>query len=417
MLFFTSHVIAQSSLPKVLLSSYGNLENEDTTSVLQKALDNINGKCLILPKGVINIKNVIISNKSNFRIEGNSSVIVCGKFVIKNCNNFKCYNFSLHGVKNKFSYFDIVGDCESFTIDKCIFDSEENDKGQNMFYGIHIQSEFTNNANIKNSPRNFVISNNQISNTRYDGILVHANCTNFKICNNIVRNSSCIGIEVEGRYGGSGDTSVHPCYNGEIYNNKIYNCGDWNILLMWLYKFKVYNNYAEKSRGCFQSIGSKDGEIFNNNLSSIHFGFQIGQEIYSVYNGINSNIQIHDNTIVARAYTLNRGVIDIRQSKNISFKRNSIYSIYNYHSSMLNINSSQAIIIKNNQFYFMDKMVSMSIDLYNISDLSTNKEIPKFYNKNITISGNTFPKTEKGINTNDLDLTKSKIIIKHNLIN
>lgn len=416
LLLFTVHMRAQN-LQKVYLSSYGDIGKEDTTIVFQRALDNISNKCLILPSGNINIKDVTIFNKNNFRIEGNTTILVCGKFTIKNCTKFECYNFSMYGTRNKLAYFDIVGNCNSFTIDKCIFDSEENGKGENMFYGIHIQSEFTDNAKINNSPRNFVISNNQISKTRYDGILIHANCSNFKVCNNTVRNSSCIGIEVEGRYGGPNDTKVHPCYNGEIYNNKIYNCGDWNILLMWLFKFKVYSNYAEKSRGCFQSIGSRDGEIYNNNLSSINFGFQIGQEIYSVSTGINSDIKIYDNIIKARAYSLYRGVIDIRQSKGIHFIRNSIWSIFNYHSSTLNINSSQDIIIKNNTFYFIDKPTLMSIDLHNIIDQSTKKELPSYNNKNITISGNTFPKTEGGINTSRLNLTKSKIIIKNNTIN
>lgn len=234
-LLFTECIYSITKLQKVYLSKYGDTNVTNINRTLCKAISHINGKCLILPNNNIDLEDIVIKNKSNFEIEGRGKVIICGKFIIENCSNFQVKQLNLKGTIKKFTYFDVIGDCSNFSIHNCTFDSDKDKNNLNTFYGIHVHCDFSNNNNnFSNSPRNFSIYNNTVSNAKYDGILVHASCSNFTIRDNIVRSAGCIGIEVEGRLGGNDKTSVCGCKNVNIINNKISNCGDWGFLLMWV---------------------------------------------------------------------------------------------------------------------------------------------------------------------------------------
>lgn len=311
-----SHI---NALPNITLEKYGNLKTENITIILQRALNDIDNKCLILPKGILSIKDVQIENKKNFKIKGDSTIIQCGKFDIKNCNNFDISQIQVHGTINKFAYFNIIGNCYRFSIHHCSFYSEKDNNQNNTFYGIHIMCDKSQTQkSFNNSPREFKIYQNKIKNTRFDGILIQALCSNFKIYKNSIQDSQCIGIEIEGRLGNNKNTTVFPCKQGNIYNNNITNCGDWGILLMWVQNVNIYNNICNNNNGCFLSIGSQNIHIYKNSFEGTQKGFEISQEYYSINKGINDNIWIYKNKIIGRPRAEQRGVIDIRHARNIS---------------------------------------------------------------------------------------------------
>ena len=254
-----SSAIAKN-LKKVLLFDYGGLSADSLKETLNKAIGDIEGKKLILPSLPLNIDNIDIRDKSNFEIVGNTSfAITCRNFLIKDCRDFKLRGLYIKGTKQKFATFYIMGNSFNFRIHDCLFDSDKGKDGHNTFYGIHIITNEQNEAsNFENSPRNFRIDHNIVRNTRYDGILVHAYCSDFVVERNTVVGAECIGIEVEGRLGDNRHTTVHPCRNAIIRNNLMQDCGGWGILLMWTNHVKVYNNKSFNAGGAFLSIGCKN---------------------------------------------------------------------------------------------------------------------------------------------------------------
>jgi hypothetical protein len=62
-------------MQKVSLEKYGDIKTEDTTTILQKAFNDIENKCLILPKGILSVNNLTIENKNNFKIQGISTIL------------------------------------------------------------------------------------------------------------------------------------------------------------------------------------------------------------------------------------------------------------------------------------------------------------------------------------------------------
>ena len=171
----------------------------------------------------------------------------------------------IKGLVNKFASFNIVGDCNKFRIHGCLFDSQKDGDGHYTFYGLHIMTDTKKPDNgFHNSPRNFRVYDNVVRHTRYDGILVHAYCSDFVIEKNKIVGAECIGIEVEGRLGGLKRTTVHPCRNATIRKNETYDCGGWGVLLMWADNVTVVKNKCFNSLGAFLSIGCTNVNIRNN---------------------------------------------------------------------------------------------------------------------------------------------------------
>lgn len=388
LLFLSIEVLA---FKKVNLEYYGNIRKEGTTIVFQKAFNNIEGKCLKIPSGVFDINDINVKNKKDFIIEGSSNTILkCAEFAIKDCKNFEIRNIKFLGTRNKFAYFNVLGDCSYFSLHNCSFDSEKDKNGNNTFYGIHIICDYNNSKkSFENSPRYFKIYNNHVRNTRFDGILVHALCSDFKIYKNRVDSSQCIGIEIEGRLGGISNTTVFHCRNASINNNNINNCGDWGILTMWVEKMNIQKNICKNNFGCFLSIGCKNSLIRDNYFEGKSKGLEISQEFYSLAKGINDSISVIGNTIVGKARDVNRGVLDIRHAKNINVCDNIVKCLFLDKSSMLCISSSQDIYVKNNQFLSLGKKMQKKVLYSEALDPETNKA-SKLSLHNINVNNNKF---------------------------
>lgn len=399
---FSIDMNAKETKYVVYLTDFGDTSPNNIDSTFKKAIAQIDGKCLILPDKDLLCGDIIIEGKNNFVIRGSRNYLVsCKHFQLKNSSNFEILNLKEFGTRKNFSYFDVIGDCHNFYIHNCSFNSEKDSVNNNTFYGIHVRCDATNPGfNETNSPRNFKISNNLVKNSKYDGILVHSCCTNFTVNNNIVENPQCIGIEVEGRTGGNNSTEVHWCRNGKIVNNKISNCGDWGILLMWADNLTISNNISKDALGCFLSIGCKNSKITNNVLEGKQKGFEISQEYYSVNKGFNDNMIISNNIIKGRARSNNRGVLDIRHSKNIHIFNNKITAYYFDSSAYLSVASSQSVKINGNNFYLYDKPLSAAVLIDNVVDPETKEKIKALNIKKLTISYNHFGKTEKNIINN-----------------
>jgi len=389
LLFLSIEVFAFKKV--VNLEYYGDIEKEGSTIVLQRAFNNIEGKCLKIPSGVFDISNINVTNKKNFIIEGSSNtILMCAQFTVKDCKNFEICNVKVLGTCNKFAYFNVIGDCSYFSLHNCIFDSEKDKNGNNTFYGIHIICDHNNSKkSFENSPRHFKIYHNHVRNTRFDGILIHALCSDFKIYKNEVDSSQCIGIEVEGRLGGISNTTVFNCRNASITNNNINNCGDWGILTMWVKKINIQKNICKNNFGCFLSIGCKNSLISDNYLEGKSKGFEISQEFYSLAKGINDSIFVIGNTIVGKARDLNRGVLDIRHAKNISVCDNIVKCLFLDDSSMLCISSSQNIYVKSNKFLSSEKKMQKKI-LYSETPDPETKKTSKLALYNINVNNNKF---------------------------
>lgn len=206
---FISRLSYAKSLENVELTQYGPLEQPYIETTIANAIEDIEGKCLILPSKPLSVGDIHIIGKRNFAIQGNKKYHIISKnIVFYNCSDFEVKDMYVKGSKDKFATFYIKGDCSRFKVHDCLFDSGKASDGHNQFYGIHVIADTQNpNASYENSPRDFRIYNNVVKNTRYDGILVHAHCTDFVIENNTIIGAECIGIDVEGRYGGTKNTT------------------------------------------------------------------------------------------------------------------------------------------------------------------------------------------------------------------
>lgn len=375
------------NLERVMLSDYGGLSVESLQGTLNIAIDDIEGKRLILPSLPLDIDNVEIKNKSNFEIVGDTSfAITCRNFMIRDCNDFELRGLYIRGTKEKFSTFYIMGDCSDFRINDCLFDSDKGKDGHNTFYGIHIITDYQNkNSNFSNSPRKFRIDHNIVRNTRYDGILAHAYCSDFVIEKNTVIGAECIGIEVEGRLGDNKHTTVHPCKNAIVRNNYMMNCGGWGILLMWTNHVKVYNNKSFNAGGAFLSIGCKDLTVKRNIFEGNRLGFEISQEYYKVENGINEKVRIMNNVIKGRARGDNRGALDIRHSRNVVVNHNTITALYRDKSAYVSLASCQQITLRNNTFTYENNPLKDIIYKTNVPSPETGRSVPELDWKDLKI--------------------------------
>ncbi len=343
---------AGDSYPMVELSRYGSLEKDSIQTTFQRAVSDLNGKKLVVPAQRISLGKLDITGKSNFEIEFlPGGEVNCEQLRLIDCQNFSFHGLNLKGTREKFAYFDIIGNSYGFSIYDCKFDSEKDKDGQNTFYGIHVRANWNmENRKYENSPRGFKIYGNHIRNTKYDGILVHAHCSDFVIENNVIDDAKCIGIEVEGRYGGWKNTTVHPCKNAIIRNNTINRCGDWGILLMWVDSVKVYDNVSKTAMGAFLSVGCSNMEVKRNVFEGIKKGFEISQEFYKISNGINHNVVVEDNVIVGIPRDNNRGTLDIRHAKNIKVKNNKFECLFKPNAACISVVSSRDVVVNDNEF-------------------------------------------------------------------
>lgn len=400
-------VSCAKKLEKVDLAQYGSLESSGIAVTLAKAVADIEGKCLILPDMPLNIGNLEIAEKRNFAIIGNfNQPITCKDLRLYNCSDFDLSGLYIMGTKAKFATFYVVGDCADFAIHNCKFDSEKNSEGHNTFYGIHVIADTQRqDPSYDNSPRRFRIYDNEIRNTRYDGILAHGHCSDFVIERNTIIGAECIGIESEGRYGGSTNTTVHPCKNAIIRNNVMRDCGDWGILLMWTDSINVYGNKSYNAVGSFLSIGCTNLIVKDNVLEGTKKGFELSNEFYKIENGINRNVLIEDNTIVGRPRASDRGVLDIQHSKDIIIKRNKIKSIYRENGAMVSVASCKKVNVKKNKFETTDETeLPFSILMNNVCDYETKRMVPELDLEHINISNNEFRGMIESIETNKIEL-------------
>ncbi len=380
----------------VYLSDYGSLA--DISATLTKAIGDIDGKRLILPSDSFDIGNLTIQGHKNFSIVGNSTIISCGDFIIKNSSDFEIKGIGIRGTVNKFAYFNIIGDCAGFTIHDCTFDSQKNVKGENMLYGIHVICDTSNPfKSYRNSPRHFSIYNNRVSNTRFDGILLHANCSDFDIYHNVIDKAGCIGVEVEGRLGGSNrSTTVQTCKNAKIYKNQISNCGDWGILLMWADSIEIDHNDCLNNYGSFLSIGSKNADIKDNIFEGTHKGFELSNEYYALSKGYNTNIKVIRNKIKGYPRAEYRGVVDIRHCRDILFDRNQVEAIIRDNCSMINITSSDDVMVKENRFMSpLTKKNFLNLRKGIALDPQTSEVVTFLKNDNIKVEHNQFDSYKK----------------------
>lgn len=378
---------SKHKLKEVQLSDYGLIDSLHISQTVEKAISDIDDKQLLLPRQPIDIGIISIRGKSHFAIVGSKEhPITCKDFRIDDCNDFDLSGLYIKGTKEKFSTFYIVGDCERFQIHDCRFDSEKGKDGHNTFYGIHIITDTKKpNYGFHNSPRQFRIYDNNVRNTRYDGILAHAYCSDFIIEKNTIVGAECIGIEIEGRLGGNKSTTVHPCKNATVRNNIMYNCGDWGILLMWTDNVMVRNNECINSYGAFLSIGCTNLRVKNNLFEGTNKGFEVSQEWYRVSNGINNQIVVTRNLIKAKARGANCGVIDIRHARNVKVKKNKITSLYRDKTAYVLLASCQNIMIDKNKFSFDKQPLGNTILKMNLPSPENGVEVPELNIKDLKI--------------------------------
>lgn len=391
LLFFFFFENKGLALERVELAQYGSTEMDSIENTLKRAFDNLDGKKLVIPSQKISFDNLDILGKKNFEIEFlQGGELRCKNFRIIDCAKFSFHGLNLKGTKEKFSCFDVIGNCYDFSIYDCFFDSEKDSLGQNTFYGIHVRANWhMKNRKYQNSPRRFRIYNNVVRNTKYDGILVHANCSDFVIEDNVVDSAKCIGIEVEGRYGGWKNTTVQPCKNVLIQNNKLKDCGDWGILLMWTDSVRVYDNISKNAKGCFLSIGCSHLEVKRNELDGLAKGFEISQEFYDTEKGINSGVLVEDNIIVAKPRAERRGVVDVRHARNVAMKNNKIKCLGRAKSACLSVVSSQDVQIVENEFESKEN-IPYRVMLDEALDPETKKETKSLNVKNVDLRKNIY---------------------------
>lgn len=379
------------SYPEVDLAHYGSLEPDSIQKTFQRAVSDLNGKKLVVPARKIFFGKLDITGKNHFEIEFlPGGEVNCEQFRLIDCQYFAFHGMNLKGTREKFAVFDIIGNSYGFSIYDCKFDSEKDKNGQNTFYGIHVRANW-NMADRKyeNSPRAFKIYNNHIRNTKYDGILVHAHCSDFVIENNVVEDAKCIGIEVEGRYGGWKNTTVHPCKNAIIRNNTLNRCGDWGILLMWVDSVKVYDNVSKKAVGAFLSVGCSNVEVKRNVFEGSRKGFEISQEFYKIDNGINRNVVVEDNVIVGIPREINRGAIDIRHAQNITVKNNKVECLFKPNAACISVASSRDVVVSDNTFAAKSGMPYRTM-LDEAADPETGKETESLSIENIDLRRNAY---------------------------
>lgn len=404
-------------LQNAYLSDYGLTNSQNIEKTLKEAIADLDGKRLILPDEQVNIGNLTIKGKKNFAIIGSKKYPICCKdFLIYDCSDFELKDLYVKGTKEQFATFYIKGDCSNFSIHDCLFDSERGIDGHNRFYGIHVIADTQkSNASYENSPRHFRIYNNVVKNTRYDGILAHAHCSDFVIEKNTIIGAECIGIEVEGRYGGLNNTTVHPCKNATIRNNVLRDCKEgWNILVMWTDNAKIYGNKCYNGFGSFLSIGCKNLEVKNNIFEGRVYGFELSNEFYKIENGINDHVLIKGNTIVGKARAVDRGVLDIRHSKNVTVKKNKITSIHKVNTAMVSVASSKHVTIESNVFKNSGEVLTNTVLFDNVPDYETKADVPILDIENVSVSNNTFIGQPEKIESKEIGLTKAKCIIKKN---
>ncbi len=403
-----------NKLKNVHLEEYGSLDNVSIENTIHQALQDIDGKRLILPDIPIDCNEIKIAGKYNFAIVGNlKTPITCKTFLIKDCSHFELAELFVKGTVNKFTTFNIVGDCSDFLIHKCLFDSERQTDGHNTFYGIHIIANTQNkDANYTNSPRKFRICDNVVRNTRYDGILAHAYCSDIVIERNEIENPECIGIEVEGRLGGAKNTTVRPCKNAIIRNNIMKNCGGWGVLLMWVENAEVKNNVSLNGFGPFLSIGCKYLKVKKNIFEGSGKGFEISQEFYKVSNGINEHVVVSGNTIKGFPRAWDRGLLDIRHARDVIVKKNKFMSVDREQSCYISVSSSQNIIISGNEFKPTTIPLGTTIKINDVKDPETGIEVEELNSRNIKLSRNNFVSIPYKLETGTLDLKTRKIVIK-----
>lgn len=403
-----------NKLKNVHLEDYGSLEKVSIENTIHRALQDIDGKRLILPDIPIDCYEIKIASKSNFAIVGNlNAPITCKSFQIIDCSHFELAELFVKGTVNKFTTFNIVGDCSDFLIHKCLFDSERQTDGHNTFYGIHIMANTqSKNASYTNSPRKFRICDNVVRNTRYDGILAHAFCSDMVIERNEIESPECIGIEVEGRLGGAKNTTVHPCKNAIIRSNKMKNCGDWGILLMWVENAEVKNNVSLNGFGPFLSIGCKYLKVKNNLFEGSGKGFEISQEYYKVSNGINEHVVVSGNTIKGFPRAWDRGLLDIRHARGVVVKKNKFLSVDREQSCYISVSSSQNINISGNEFKPTTIPLKITVKINDVKDPETGGEVEDLNSRNIKLSKNIFVNIPYKLDTGTLDLKTRRIVIK-----
>lgn len=388
--YFIQNASATNS-NRVELGQYGSLEPDSLDRTFKRAFEDINGKTLIVPVLKANVGKLDIAGKSNFEIEfQKGGEINCEQLRLIDCKNFSFHGLNLKGTVQRPTRFDVIGDCSDFSIFDCNFASEKDAQGKYTFLGIHVRCDWDKpNRTYENSPRNFKIYGNTVRNASGDGILVHAHCRDFVIENNLVEDVKCIGIEVEGRFGGWKNTTVHPCKNAVIQNNTMNRCDDWGILLMWVDNVKVYDNVSKEARGSFLSVGCTNLEVKRNVLEGKLKGFEISQEFFKIDNGVNDNVVVEDNEIVGQPRDYGRATLDIRHAKNVRVNNNKIECLFKANSSCISVVSSRNIVVSNNTFTAKSGMPFRTI-LDEAVDPETGKKVRSLSVEKVDLRGNSY---------------------------
>ncbi|MBR5042211.1 MAG: right-handed parallel beta-helix repeat-containing protein [Bacteroidales bacterium] len=385
----------------VHLEDYGDVNTPEVAGeTFIKALNDISGKRLLLPPVLIRLTDdFTLKDCWNFEIVGNPAGghLECKIFMLLDCRDFAVDGMSFYGTKEQFASFYVIGDCKNFEIRGCRCDSEKDDAGNNTFYGIHVCGRADDpNASYADSPRNFKIHDNVVRNTRYDGILVHGHCSDFIIEKNTVVAPQCIGIEVEGRFGDLHTTTVHRCRRGVVRDNYITDCGDWGILLMWSDGITVTRNESRNAFGTFLSIGCTDLKVTRNILEGTQKGFEISQEFFAIEKGINRMIRIRNNEITCAARSSGRGAVDIRHSENVDFRNNTVKLIYKPQSSAVSVCSSVDVTMVDNDFRTIGEELPETVSFADVTDPETGGEVPELSVRDVRITRNKFTgQTEK----------------------
>jgi hypothetical protein len=317
----------------------------DDTAALQAAIDNVDGKILILPKdATINVDIIFINGHHNFTIVGNNCVINAN-VLFNGCTNFKLISLHVRG-ENKYNTFRIQN-CANFEVDSSYFEGLDYDSDGTSLEGLHILSS-----------SQFKVTKNVVKNVRLDGILIHSNCSQFVVTDNLVTGAGAIGIEVEGRTGQSYDNpQMARCYDGLVANNIINNCADWALLCLFSYRINFIDNVGANNAGIGLMAGCNKVNFSHNTLSAYQKGLEINSEhfLYSVAR--NNSIVVNDNLLQGPPKKNSiygwAGIVTVRFSSDVTISDNHInylYSATEYYNdaSYISIAESSRVSVEGN---------------------------------------------------------------------
>lgn len=345
-----------SSIIQYTLECFGDYRiANNRAQILTYALNNASNRVIFINENIyvvtpdnytISCNNTTITslNKSCITFTKNVLFTSCFKTEISNLKIAFDVSVQIYQLYIKTSSFVTIKDCEIFGT-----------KIGGVPYGGGIH--------VFDSCEYIFIKNNFIHDVFGDAILVHNNCRKVQIHGNMIDTSSNIGIEIEGRVGNLGSSTLAACTNISIIGNQIYNCSDTGIHVNFSTNIIISSNRVSSKIG-INVISCLNVSICANNVASSESCLLIWQEYFGDITLTPNNINVVGNFLTGSIGTNLSGkdrvinaMVHIQNAKDIIISNNNIvlYDIntgvrtYDYdNDAIVAILSSTSIKITNN---------------------------------------------------------------------